>query len=443
MVKFEPSGNPTPPNIIFLLADDMRFDGLGVMGNPIIQTPTLDGLAKQGVLFKNAYVTSPICAISRATLFTGEYASRHGIIDFDTDFRQDQASQAYPLLLRAAGYKTGFIGKFGVGDNPPAAWFDYWKGFAGQGFYDATDSSGAPIHLTKLMTQQANAFLRQQKAGKPFMLSLSFKSPHPQDEDARNFIPEQQDMPLYASDSMPVPSTATQAAWNSEPDFFKNNNLARERWVGLFSNPQLYQTSVKNYYRLITGMDRAVKNIRYELDSLGLSNNTVLIFMSDNGFFLGEHGLSHKWYGYEESVRVPLIIYDPRDASGQMGRVETKIALNVDIAPTILDLAGVQVPTQMQGSSLVPVVHDKAPSGWRSDFLFEHMYNDPSIKRSVGVVGGRYKYLKYVDPVPNYEVLFDLATDPKETTNLASDPRYSTILDSLRQRYATLAARAK
>src|SRR6185503_6244767 len=238
-------GVDAPPNILFLLADDMRFDAAG---NKVIQTPTLDALAQQGVLFKNSYVTSPICNISRASIFTGQWASRHGILDFDTDFSPTQLAQTYPVLLHRAGFRTGFIGKFGVGDNPPASAFDYWKGFAGQGVYETTDSAGNPIHLTKLMSEQAISFLRSQPRSKPFMLSVSFKSPHPQDEDARQFIPDPADMGLYAGITMPTPATGSNAYWNALPDFFRQNNEARGRWLNLFATPDMYQTSVKNYY---------------------------------------------------------------------------------------------------------------------------------------------------------------------------------------------------
>jgi arylsulfatase A-like enzyme len=190
-------------------------------------------------------------------------------------------------------------------------------------------------------------------------------------------------------------------------------------------------------------MDRAVGEIRDELKRLGLDSNTVIIFASDNGFLLGEHGLSHKWYGFEESVRVPLVMYDPRDLTGQSGRVERSIALNIDIGPTIVDLAGLPSAPTMQGQSLQGMLHGKVPSNWRQDFLFEELYPDPTVRRSVGVVGGRYKYLKYIDPIPNYEVLYDLQADPFETTNFAQDPRYQTILDSLRNEYQALSARAK
>jgi len=433
---------PTRPNIIFLLADDQRADAVGYAGNPIVQTPNIDQLAHDGVAFRNAYVTTPVCAISRASIFTGEYARRHGILDFTTDFTPDQLQQTYPALLRAAGYRTGFIGKFGVGDNPPAAAFDYWRGFAGQGEYLTQDSAGHSIHLTRLMSQQAIHFLDSQPRTQPFALSVSFKAPHVQDEAVTQFIPETTDASMFSSITIATPATADDTYWEKFPAFFRENNLARERWKALFSTPEKYQSSVKGYYQLIKGLDRVVGEIRAELRRLNLDKNTVIVFSSDNGFFLGELGMAHKWYGQEPSVRVPLVVYDPRNLAGQGGRVENAVALNIDIAPTLLAVAGVPIPSQMEGSSLLPLVHGQAIP-WRTDFLFEHLFPDPMIRKSAGVIGGRYKYLRYLDPNPNYEVLYDLVVDPNETTNFAQDPNYAAILAQLRARYTQLLSQAK
>lgn len=430
------------PNIILLLADDQRWDALGAAGNPIIQTPNMDRLARQGVYFTNSYVTSPVCMISRASMFTGQWARRHGVLDFDTDFGAEAWAESYPVLLRAAGYHSAFLGKFGVGDNPPAGSFDFWRGFAGQGVYEHTDSAGRPIHLTQLLANQAVEFLQRQSPDTPFVLSLSFKAPHPQDEDPRQFIVDPADAGLYAGVTIPASPTGDDTYWQRLPAFFRADNMARDRWQTLFGTPELYQNSVKGYYRLVTGMDRAVGQILGALARLHLDDNTVVVYTSDNGFFLGDHGMAHKWYGYEESVRVPLIVYDPRQPASERGRRDDRIALNVDVAPTLLDLAGVAAPARMQGSSLVPVLRNRATS-WRTDFLFEEMYPHPQIPRSAGVVGGRYKYLRYVDPQPNYEMLFDLQTDPHETVDLAHDPAYAAVLDTMRRRYEDLVAAAK
>ena len=430
------------PNIVFLLADDMRNDVIAAHGNAIIKTPNLDQLARQGVSFRNAYVTTPVCAISRASIFTGQFERRHGINDFDTDFDQATLSRTYPLLLRAAGYRTGFIGKFGVGTHPPANAFDFWRGFSGQGQYEQQDTAGKPIHLTALMAQQAIAFLQSQPRNRPFALSVSFKAPHVQDESPRQFIVDPADEGLYSTVTIPTPPTAGDQYWQAFPQFFRDNNLARMRWTMLFSTPDMYQASVRGYYRLVTGLDRAIGQIRDALHERGLDSNTVIIFSSDNGFMLGELGLSHKWFGFEPSVRVPLIVSDPRIARGHDGRSQDQIALNVDIAPTMLELAGVAIPPEMQGRSLIPLVRGQL-TPWRSDFLFEHLYPEPTIRRSVGVIGGRYKYLRYLDPTPNYESLYDLVTDPNETADLARDSRYQSVLQTLRLRYDELVAAAR
>jgi arylsulfatase A-like enzyme len=430
------------PNIVFLLADDMRWDALHVTGNTVVQTPNLDGLAANGVVFRNAYVTSPICAISRASIFTGEYARRHAINDFVTELSPSAIAESYPALLRAAGYRTGFIGKYGVGERMPTALFDYWKGFAGQGSYETRDSAGHATHLTPLMADQAVAFLESQPRDKPFVLSMSFKAPHVQDGDPRNFIPEARDRGMYDGMAMPKSPAADDRYWNAFPAFFRASNEGRIRWQALFSTPRLYDESLRNYFRLVTGMDRAIGEVRAALERLGFAQNTIIVFTSDNGFHFGELGLAHKWYGFDPSVRVPLIVYDPRD--NQQGRYETRIALNIDLAPTMLAMAGVRTPVHMQGKSLLPLLADQSGTEWRDDFLFEHLMTAvPTIRRSSGVIGGRFKYLRYLDPLPYYESLYDMSADPNELTDLARHPAYQATLAELRARHDQLVTEAR
>ena len=437
----EPPHQTRRPNLLVVVADDMRADALGYAGNSIIQTPNLDDIARRGVFFQNAYVTTPVCAISRASILTGQYARRHRVLDFTRDLPPETLAQTYPVLLRAAGYRSGFIGKYGIGVRPPTDAFDFWWGFADQGKYEQVDSLGRPVHLTRLIAHQASAFLEAQPRDRPFVLSVSFKAPHVQDEDARQFITDPVEAGLYSDVEIPAPVTAGDEFWQAHPEFFRVNNEGRERWKNLFGNPQMFQASAKGYYRLVTGLDRAVGEIRATLRRLKLDQNTVIVFTSDNGFYMGELGLAHKWYGHDPSVRVPLIVYDPRLGGGG-ARTETAVALNIDIAPTLLQLAGEPVPAQMQGRSMVPVLRGEK-SAWRDDFLFEHLFQHSRIKRSAGVVGGRYKYLRYVDPVPDYEMLYDLAADPHETTDLARDARYRSTLESLRVRYDELSSQAR
>jgi arylsulfatase A-like enzyme len=430
------------PNIVFLLADDMRWDAAHVTGNTVVQTPNIDNLAAGGVVFRNAYVTSPVCAISRASIFTGQYERRHLINDFDTEMSPAQVAQSYPTLFHDAGYRTGFIGKYGVGTVMPTTLFDYWKGFAGQGSYETRDSAGIPVHLTELMSRQAVSFLQSQPKDKPFMLSISFKAPHVQDGDPRIFIPDARDATMYESMEMPMPMTARDDKyWKAFPEFFRTNNEGRIRWADMYSTPARFQSSLKGYFRLVTGMDRAIGEVRSELARLGLDGNTIFVFTSDNGFHFGELGLSGKWYGYDPSVRVPLIVYDPR--TNGHGRVESRIALNVDLAPTMLEMAGLKTPSSMQGTSLIPLIRNESLA-WRQDFLFEHLMSSyATIRRSSGVIGGRFKYLRYLDPVPNYEALYDMVLDPNETTDLAHDPAYQSQLLELRARHDQLVAAAR
>ena len=198
-----PGPNAQRPNIVFLLTDDQRWDSLGCMGNPIIQTPAVDALASEGVVFSNAYVTTSICMTSRASIFLGQYASRHGINDFQTNLSPEALDLSYPGQLRQAGYWTGFVGKHGVGNRPDAEAFDYWKGFAGQGRYETQDGEGRPIHLTDLMGDQALDFLDSRPDDQPFCLSVSFKAPHVQDNDPRQFIHAERHKDLYADVTIP------------------------------------------------------------------------------------------------------------------------------------------------------------------------------------------------------------------------------------------------
>jgi len=439
-----PPGRDTTkrPNIVFLLTDDQRWDTMGCMGNAIIRTPNMDDVARDGVLFKNAFVTTSICCTSRASIFNGQYARRHGIWDFKTDFSESAFSQTYPALLRQAGYRIGFIGKYGVGRNLPAEKFDFWHGIAGQPKYEHKDEDGNYKHLTQIMAEQSIEFLSGCTKEQPFCLSVSFKAPHVQDKDPRQFIYDPAYENLYKADGIPRPKTAEPSYFESFPEFFRKDNEGRRRWEIRFSTPEKYQESVKGYYRLITGVDVVIGRIRDELKRLGLDDNTVIMLTGDNGFYLGEHGLAGKWYPHEESIRVPLVVFDPRAPKKRRGISIDEMVLNVDIAPTILELAGVKVPEQMQGRSLVGLLRGEKPA-WRTDFFYEHLFEHPRIPKSEAVRTQRWKYIRYIEqkpvyPVRNsngvYEELYDLKDDPQETTNLAKNKKYRNTLEGLRKR---------
>ena len=441
---------PPPPNIIFLLTDDQRWDAVGFMGNDIVRTPHLDSLAARGVVFERAMVTTAICAISRASILSGQYALRHGINDFSTSFTPTAFAQTYPAQLRAAGYFTGFVGKYGIGTLPDSlaeARFDRWYGFNGQGAYEGTDAAGNYRHLTRRMGEESIGFLAEVPEGQPFALSVSFKAPHVQDGDARQFIPNPAYDEWYTDVTIPVPATASPAHFDRLLPFLQTSE-ARRRWGLRFATPAMYQQMVKNYYRLVTGIDATVGRITAELRRRGLADNTVIVLLGDHGFYLGEHGLAGKWFGHQESIRVPLLYYDPRLPADRRGARVPQIALNIDIAPTLLDLAGVAVPEQMQGRSLLPLVRGEPVRDWREDFYYEHAFDvrslgvDPAklwpIPRSEGVVSLDYTYLVYYDEPPPNEELYDLRADPDQTTNLAEQPTAATTLDRMRRRMRAL-----
>lgn len=432
----------TRPNFIFLLTDDQRWDMLGCMGNDIIQTPHIDAMANDGLIFENAFVTTAICCTSRASVFLGQYARRHGINNFSTNFTPAQLALSYDMQLKNAGYRVGFIGKYGVGNNLPKHAYDYWAGVPGQPTYENKDENGDYIHYTQVCKYQAFEFLQGCAPDNPFCLSISFKAPHVQDGDPRQFIADPQYNDLYQDVNIPVPEKAKSKYLQAMPDFMQHNNaMPRVRWRLRFSDPELYQKMVKNYYRLITGVDVVVGDIRKKLNDLGYADNTIIALMGDNGFFLGEYGFAGKWYGHEESIRVPLVFYDPRAPKKLHGQRRKEMALNIDIAPTLVDLAGLPIREQIQGQSLKPLLEGKSPQ-WRQEFFYEHLFKVPEeaidrvgyIPSSVGVRTTTWKYLRYIDYDPVYEELYDLQADPNETHNVARDPDYLIQLDQLRQR---------
>ncbi|MBE9462804.1 sulfatase [Dyadobacter subterraneus] len=435
---------PSRPNIIFVLTDDHRWDALGVMGNKIIQTPNLDALANRGILFKNAYVTTSICCVSRASLLSGQYMSRHKINDFSTCFSKKALDKTYPALLKKAGYKIGFIGKFGIDSNrQPDSLFDYWAcGRAEQPPYLLVNKSGQTIHNTDSVGKDIKQFLYQ-FAGQPepFCLSVSFKAPHESESDPATFPYQERFASLYQNTNIPKPVTTDPKFWNSFPEFFRSDkNIGRQRWKTFFSTEDKRQETVKDYYRLITGVDEAVGNMVAQLKQLQIDRNTIIIFMGDNGFSLGEHGLEGKWFGFEESIRVPMIISGEPIPRKLIGKKAENIALNIDIAPTILSFAGVATPTTIQGKDLMASF--KSGSTEREDFFYEHTFmGSPGLPKVEGVVSKKFKYMKYIEH--NYEEFYNTKKDPHETRNLIDPKSTSTDLDKFRKRYSYLKRAAK
>lgn len=425
------------PNILFFLTDDQAQSALGAIGNRHIRTPNMDALAAQGVLFTNAFVTTSICSCNRASLLTGQTMRRHGIDDFHKPLSAEAFAQTYPMLLRQAGYRTGYLGKFAVGwPNPdirhlslPADNFDFWYGFPQSIDFKQTEN-GRVRYLTTVMTEKAIEFLRQNPADKPFCLTVALKEPH---GPWNYFDPDEPD--VYADATIPPPPTFTQEAFDGLPEFIRDslNATPSRRWL---KDPEQYQKQMRTHYRLITRADLVVGKIMEALRQSGLDQNTVVIFTSDNGEFQGAHGLTGKWLMYEESIRVPLIIRDPRLPASLRGRRSEAMALSIDIAPTMLGLAGVAAPARMQGRDLGPLVRGESPA-WREDWYYEHTYAKPPqhrIPRTEGVRTKEWKYTRYTDTTPPYEQLFHLGADPGELKNLAGDAAHAGMLAKLRAR---------
>lgn len=437
-VRGGPSAEADRPNLLFILTDDQRWNTLGCLPGSKVQTPNLDRLARQGVLFRNQFVTTSICCVSRASILTGQYERRHRIGDFATPFTPGQWAETYPALLRKAGYRTGFIGKFGVGNDAAIAAmapeFDYWRGLPGQGGLFINPKDPTRTHTTARMGDQALGFLEAQPTNQPFCLSISFTAPHARDHQPREFMPDSRDEPLYTNAAIRKPPTATDEHFQRLPKFVQTSE-GRTRWQWRFDTPEKAAATTRDYYRLITGIDREVGRIRALLKARHLADNTVIIVTSDNGFFLGDRGLADKWFMYEESLRTPLIILDPRQPSRARGREVRAMTLNIDMAPTLLDLAGVCRPEGMQGRSLVPFIRNRPPKEWRSEFFYEHHYGPQIIPPSEGVRTERYTYLRWMNAEPPVEELYDLKKDPLEEHNLAGTAGKSAVLDGLRRRW--------
>ncbi len=437
------SGPPAPPapapNILFLYADDWRFDTLGSAGNRTVKTPCLDHLATESVSFVNSYVSTSICGVSRASLLTGQMMSRHGNLSFAA-FRTPW-KETLPGLLRDHGYWVGHVGKWHCGKFP-SEHFDFGKAYHGKHWIKQAD--GSLVHVTAQNQKDALEFLRSRPTDKPFFLTVAFCAPHAEDENSEQYLPQPSSAPWYAGVNIPIPPTATPEATAKLPVFLqKPQNESRRRWSLRFDTPEKYQNMVKNYYRLCSEVDASCGALLAELDRQGLSQSTIVVFTGDNGYFLGEKGLADKWYPYEESIRVPLIIRDPRLPASRKGQSHGGIALNIDLAPTLLAKAGISASRAMQGHNLDPLLRGETPAEWRKEFFYEHpvIKSKAFIPSSKALVSVNDKYILWPDF--DTEELFDLRSDPREEHNLIADPKLSRVLPGIRKRMQELQDLAK
>lgn len=425
-----------PPNILFFLSDDHRDDILGCAGHPFLQTPTIDKLAAEGVRFKNTFVTTSICAASRASILTGLHERTHGYTFGTPPVSQAHTEISYPAMLRDNGYRTGMIGKLGVNfvENAVNHMFDvYMPVDRNPYFHEMPD--GSLRHETDLCCDHAIDFIRNNDADQPFCLSVSFNAPHAEDADRRpgeGHFPWPQSVDgLYEDIEMPLPRLNDPDIFESQPKFLRES-LNRVRYYWRWDTPEKYQTNMRAYFRMLTGIDKAMGRVLAVLEEQGIDDNTIIVFTGDNGFYLGERGFAGKWSHYEESLRVPLVVYDPRLPEGLRGQVLEPKALNVDFAPTMLEWAGVEAPELYSGRSLAALIAGEDVPNWRQDFFCEHHMNHPQIPKWEGVRGERYVYARYFEE--DYEFLHDLQEDPDQLRNFRDDPAYENTLEAMRQR---------
>lgn len=427
------------PNIVFIMTDDQRNDTLGCAGHPIVKTPQIDKLAAGGVRFENMFVQHSICWVSRATLLTGLTARSFGTPEKPDKVKPEAALGFMPDQLRKAGYRTGFFGKFHA--RMPAGFktaehFDRFVGISRHPYFKK-QPDGTLRHETDIIGDHGVEFIEQQPAEQPFCLFLWFNASHAEDGDKRPGIghypwPQAVDG-MYEDMEMPKPRLGDPAIYESQPDFLKAS-INRGRYFWRWDTEEKYQTNMRAYFRMLSGIDRTVGRVRDALEHAGLTERTIIVYSADNGYYMGDRGFAGKWSHYEQSLRVPLIVYDPRLPDSVRGRTVKEMAMNLDLPATFLDWAGVKVPESYQGRSLAPIVRGQELSKpWRDEFFCEHVILAPTLTWE-GVRGSRYKYARYFDQKPVYEFLHDLEKDPDELKNLANDPEYAETLKEMRNR---------
>jgi arylsulfatase A-like enzyme len=438
------------PNILFIMTDDHAQSALGCYGNGILPTPNLDRIGAEGMRFVKAFVTNSLCAPSRATFLTGLYSHTHGIMTNgeESGFYDEPPldnSLTWPNLLRSAGFYTGIVGKWHL-SNPPTG-YDVAAVLPGQGRYfdpelivngSAQQFAG---HTDDVITERALDFLRTRPRRQPFCLLYHFKAPHRGWEPAPRFASAFEDIEI------PAPPTFADD-FADRPLALRKSNLSladMPDYRGRGVSPTLpdeerarrnFQHFIKDYYRVLLGVDENVGRVLDELDRQHIADNTLVIYTSDNGFFLGEHGLFDKRLMHEPSITVPMLLRHPAEiAPGQVD--DEHMVLNIDLAPTVLDAAGKAPPGAVQGASWMPLLRRERVS-WRKDFLYEY-FEFPAahcVRRHRGVRDARWKLIHW--EVPDEWELYDLQSDPRERVNLAGRPEYADQQRRLAGRLAAL-----
>jgi len=407
-------------NIIFILIDDQRYDSFGFMGHPFLETPHLDRLASSGVQFVNAFVTTSLCSPSRASILSGQYAHRHGVLDNNTRLPAD--TPTFPKELQKAGYDTAFIGKWHMGgsSDEPRPGFNRWVSFRGQGvYYNPTlNVDGERVkregYLTDMIAEYAVDFINKDRQS-PFFLYVSHKAVHAMFEPAERHKGCYKDKKYVHPDSM----ADTDENYRGKPAWVR---AQRDSWHGvdgMYNGAVEFDTFVRDYAETLRAVDDSVGAILEALREKGILDETLLIYTSDNGFLFGEHGHIDKRSMYEESIRVPLLVHCPALVKG--GQKRDEMIVNVDYAPTILEAAGLDVPQTVQGRSFYGLL-DGSEKRWRDAFLYEYFWERsfPQTPTVLGVRTDTHKLMRYHGIWDRYE-LYDLEKDPKEMNNLLAD----------------------
>ncbi len=442
------SGQSRSPNIIFIMSDDHAAHAISAYGSRLIKTPNIDRLAKEGMKFENCFVTNSICTPSRAAILTGKYSHLNGVPVFN---HIDSSQPMLQKYLQQAGYYTGMIGKWHLGGNQAnqpelgkPAGFDYWNILPGQGAYfdpvmiEMGERKKFSGYTTDIITDLAIGFLQKRPQDKPFFLMYHHKAPH------RNWQPDEKHRKQFENVVVPEPATfddnysgksdaAREATMRIDRDL-NDNDLKMKPPEGL-NGQELkkwkYQRYMRDYLACVAAVDDNVGRLLDWLDKNGLTQNTMVVYTSDQGFFLGEHNFFDKRFMYEESLRMPFLIRWP--GRTRPGSVSKGIILNVDFAPMMLDAAGLKVTADMQGRSFLPLLEGKTPKDWRKEMYYRYYHpGHHNVAAHYGIRTERYKLI-YFNKLDQWE-LYDLQKDPREMRNVYPDPAYAEIVKQLKER---------
>lgn len=428
-----------PRNVVFILSDDHRYDAMSFMGHPFAKTPHMDAMARNGTHLKNAFVTTSLCSPSRASILTGLYTFRHRVID--NQRLVPEGTQFFPQYLQHAGYTTGFVGKWhmGAASDDPRPGFDFWVSFKGQGqYYPPNDNytindNGKRVkqdgYITSLLTRRAIDFLEAQSGSdKPFFLYLSHKAVH------GPFTPEPKYKGSLADEVFQLPKSGELQTNNlkNRPRWLLDQ---RNSWHGIdfpLHSGNSVEAIYKSYCEALRSVDDSIGAVTDQLKKMGIHDDTLVIYMGDNGYMFGEHGLIDKRVAYETSSRVPMLMQCPNLIKG--GTVVDEVVANIDIAPTVMQAMGLKKPLHMDGQSFLPLAQGQSIP-WREYFLYVYYWeqNYPQTPTHFSLRGDQYKYTTYYGLWDSDE-LFDIKADPTEQNNLIHDPAFGATAQQMQDR---------